>query len=1494
MPWVADEIKDTFATGQEPPTKPPDYSDWFGASIRQNNTIAAAFNLATRKRFEPVEGYDAMEHLRAIDAYEKKSYLRDWGGELVTADSPDELRYRIGEIDKEQADKETLGHAGLALNLAGGLISGAVDPLFWAFPIRSGAKSAYLSVGTMKAAANVAASSVPPALLQTAMLKGMHYTDTPEEMIGNVATSTLLGAMLGGGAYAIASRDGLVPRMVQALDRDRRKLSAHVGTLVPGEADANAPIAGGVPQSAGAAATDTRELSLVGYGISKIPGGKRALSWVYPNIDVFENAAPPTKQLYANMAESPLLLEENKAGGTTTLGGQVPIDREIKMLRNGSLYGYGAELEKQFSLYLSEGERTSRSLSEKMPWNRPQDRMTKKEFGEAVSDALNTGDQHESPYVTAAAQWARRNIYDPVSGRAETSLDGFKKWEGPEGTSYAPWLWNREAIRGKWKEFVDVTTDWLEGIQSHNAEIKRGLETDKARLSAISDAADKIEAKMARLAERRGDLESRLDEMGMEAWRHEKRTDVLTDKQASIAEEVRDTKAFIAEMRNELLDPALTTRLDELERDLAKLQRAEKPVMEADLIAQDERELKSIMTGPLRRAAKILAGEIKAPPAVKVPSLIDWIIRNGGIDPKSQNATEVFESLGGKGSAKARKMMRDGGMTVDGLAERIGQEFPESGGYADVPGHGRISVNEVLNLIDESERGRQPQWFLDHHPGLAERLAQEQYVAMLDEMFSRADIEIKSSRDVAAVFQADSRSPIRLEDLDRIAASMEAVGESIPLSLRRANVEEVIAVPRARVSELRVKIKDAIEARDAAIARGNVAGARANESARAEESVRGRVNVLSERMTLAERKQAILDDAMAMAQKSHDDLRGKIEERLAQWEGRTTAEAAAAIKAREEYAATDRPNATGERLRSADKAIDQAVRNILESDRDRTRAELQARAEEIAHRITAEGGARLPYDESMSHQGAAGLEVLRGHAHPRRFNIPYELAKPFLDRDPMRGLASHLHSVLPDTVLAERFGGDPEMKAEIRKIQDWYAKEKSNPALTVTEQAALSDRMAKDIETITAQRDTLRGVYGGDQRFGYLGRFTQNMLAVNNITSSHGMAVSSIPDFAGVVLRYGFERAFNDAWAPFFKALTSKEVRAQLAALGDELKSFGIGVDTAAAMHHHPMSEVADDFMPRTKFERGLQWASDKAFVANLLAPMTDAQKMIAGHAASTALYDAAVAVASGKATPKQKLILAENNIRADLAPRIAEQYAATATDVRGVKLPNTGLWTDREAAQAFRAGIAREAELAVVTPGNELSPILSRPGINLLAQYQKFSLAAVQRILMSSLQRRDATVLAGLMMYTGLGMVAYAVTSAVNGRKTSDDPAVWIKEGMSRGGIFGYLDNINSIAAKATAGKADAYRLIGADEPLSKFVARDPAAILLGPSWNKVTALTRTANAGANMTWTEADTHAVRMVTLGSNFPYLPQLFNAVEQGVNGAFGIPMKARPQ
>jgi hypothetical protein len=145
------------------------------------------------------------------------------------------------------------------------------------------------------------------------------------------------------------------------------------------------------------------------------------------------------------------------------------------------------------------------------------------------------------------------------------------------------------------------------------------------------------------------------------------------------------------------------------------------------------------------------------------------------------------------------------------------------------------------------------------------------------------------------------------------------------------------------------------------------------------------------------------------------------------------------------------------------------------------------------------------------------------------------------------------------------------------------------------------------------------------------------------------------------------------------------------------------------------------------------------------------------------------------------------------------------------------------------------------------------------------------------------------------MGMLSYRINTMASGQKFATDAPTLFKEAVSRSGILGVIDDSNSIVSKATGGKVDIYRLAGADKPLSKYQSVDAASMFLGPSYGKLTSLMKVTRAATHPSeWNEADTHALRMMTLGTNLPYLPQLFDKVEQGANHAFGIPMKARPQ
>jgi hypothetical protein len=501
------------------------------------------------------------------------------------------------------------------------------------------------------------------------------------------------------------------------------------------------------------------------------------------------------------------------------------------------------------------------------------------------------------------------------------------------------------------------------------------------------------------------------------------------------------------------------------------------------------------------------------------------------------------------------------------------------------------------------------------------------------------------------------------------------------------------------------------------------------------------------------------------------------------------------------------------------------VQSIIKSDRDLSRAELRSRAQEIAGRIISSPEGRLPYDLDLGGPKigvpSAGAE-LRGNAAHREIDLPYDVAAPWLDRSATRAAKSYLHSVWPDTVLAERFGGDPNMLVKFKEIEEAYAARAAG--LSEAASKKLMAQRDTDMTIVAGLRDRTRGVFGYDPSQRNVARVSQAALKINNIVSSHMMAVSSLPDMAGAVFRHGFESGFGTSWGAYFRTLVDNEAWQALKKQGKELEAFGIGIETKTAARQHALQDINELYRPASKVERALSWASDKAFIVNLLAPLTDVQKRISANVAMNAILRATKAVAEGKATQKQLVMLGESNIKPHVAEKIWQHYSENGgAQVKGVYLPNLADWPEGEAKLAFQAAVARDVDIAVVTPGGEKPFWMSRQGWNLIGQYHSFNVAATQRILIANLQRADAASLAGTVAAISLGMLSYRINTLVSGQPASDRPQDWFKEGISRGGVLGVLDDANTIASKMSRGGVDIYRLIGADKPLSRMAGATP-----------------------------------------------------------------------
>jgi hypothetical protein len=665
---------------------------------------------------------------------------------------------------------------------------------------------------------------------------------------------------------------------------------------------------------------------------------------------------------------------------------------------------------------------------------------------------------------------------------------------------------------------------------------------------------------------------------------------------------------------------------------------------------------------------------------------------------------------------------------------------------------------------------------------------------------------------------------------------------------------------------------------------------------------RNRGNLLADRASAKVAEIETLHQQLAGEVASHDSMRAKIEKEIAAWEGKSTTEAKAALKARAEAekareakVAEGSSKSKGERLSSADKAVDKAVNRILGSDRTLSRDELRSRAHEITDRIIGSPDGRLPYDLGMEHGTAHGGsgEPPRGALAAREFNIPDATIRDFLENDAEHIVAAHLRTMVPDVLMTEKFG-DVAMTESFRKINDEYAA-LSDAATSEKERTRLEKERQGVISDLAAQRDTVRGIYGlaaqGPMR--NLARAVGVIKNYNVLTSMGSAALSSLPDMAGTVFRHGLTSTFSDAWSPFFSFLTRQSDAWQEA--GRQYRAMGIAVESVLASRHHALTDTLDTYHPQSRVERTMQWATGKFQFVNMLAPWTDFAKINASLVAGSEILRAVKAASEGAASARQLRTLGESGIEAHMAPRIAKAFE-TGGEIRdGVHLPNTADWADAEARRVFEGAVARDADISVVTPGLEKPLWMRDQVIGVMGQFKSFTAAATERILISNLQRRDAQVLQGVIFSMGLGMLSYKLSSITGGQPTSDKPQDWIKEAISKGNLLGWAEEANALASKTTRGGVDIYRMIGADKPLSRYASRSAMDQLLGPTAGKIGGILSVGSAISRPSeWSESDSKALRRLVAGQNVFYLRGLFNQVEAAGNNAYGIEMKVKPQ
>ncbi|MCL4712155.1 MAG: hypothetical protein KJZ73_13010 [Pseudorhodoplanes sp.] len=514
-------------------------------------------------------------------------------------------------------------------------------------------------------------------------------------------------------------------------------------------------------------------------------------------------------------------------------------------------------------------------------------------------------------------------------------------------------------------------------------------------------------------------------------------------------------------------------------------------------------------------------------------------------------------------------------------------------------------------------------------------------------------------------------------------------------------------------------------------------------------------------------------------------------------------------------------------------------------------------------------------------QRLAGLNLIGKGADPRKaraLTVPDDEIEPFLIRDIEKVARTYTRSLAADIELARKFG-DPQMTEPLQKLQDEYN------AMTHEVSGPAAVRLKKDYEAaardIGALRDRIRQVYAAPaDPDGFWYRAGRTALNLNYLARLGGMTISSLPDFARPIMRYGLD-AFRDGWIPLITNLSEIKLAAH------EVRLAGTALDMVRDQRLLDLADVLDDFGRGTRFERGLQAAADKFGLVSLMSPWNAAMKSMAGVVTMAQVMKAARALAEGKATAKQGRMLAADGIDETMARRIWAQSEASGSEVNGIHLPNTEDWTDAAARTAFRSAIIREVDSLIVTPGLEKPLYTSTPMGRIITQFKSFSFASTQRTVLAGLQQRDAAALTGVMVSLALGALTAKIHATLRGEDTRDwDKGRWAAEALDRSGLLAIFGEVGNIADKWTGGQVGLARLGGKE--VSRYETRNAPGALLGPTFDFSVNAAQVSRALSTGEVNRGDLRALRQALPLQNLFYLRGLFDKAETALGDRMGLP------
>ena len=502
----------------------------------------------------------------------------------------------------------------------------------------------------------------------------------------------------------------------------------------------------------------------------------------------------------------------------------------------------------------------------------------------------------------------------------------------------------------------------------------------------------------------------------------------------------------------------------------------------------------------------------------------------------------------------------------------------------------------------------------------------------------------------------------------------------------------------------------------------------------------------------------------------------------------------------------------------------------------------------------------------------------------------------------------YVKSVSPQVIVAREFG-DIHMSGAFERLNAQYQQLRGDVERKILDGGGNTKELTKELQKIdkeqrdnvrdiTALRDKLYGQYNrpNDPNSFWM-RASHFIRAFNYMRMLGGMTIAAIPDLARAPMTQGFKPVMDT----MFALRGNKELRT---AAIDELKAAGVALDTISINMTNRYSDVTEFSGARTKFDRGVETASNVFSRLTFMPQWNDALKGFSGLTVQNAM---AKAILSGNPTKRQIRELAKQGISGESIDHLRMYLQKYGKD-GDLYLPNTEKWesellpfkkkvkrpdgsieeitvnqrVDGEAMRnMWRSAVGKTVNEIIVTPGIGEMPLwMSTPLAQVVMQFKSFPVSAHNRILMSGLQARDKQALGGLLFAVGLGAIVNEVRAAQAGRDTPDNAGDLIFDAMDRGGVLGWLNEPIQAASMLSRGALSPNQLWGSDQArVSRYQSRNILGAFLGPSADLLGDISSVSGAISTGEWSEGDVSAARKLLPAQNLFYFVWLLKSIEE---------------